>query len=1172
MRDVMVLLEYQCQSVGTRITESLMGYIRATTAPTAFTGRFSSRDMESFCDRHGFIERPTDYAGPGMAQFRLPWTSRVIPHRSRPFRPHASSRALPAQLAPIRLRVIDRPTRHLYHSAAMNQSKCKGHTMRIPAAVVSSCLVLMTGNLAICQATPPTSETAWTATADPMPNMVAGGTMPGTISQAVSGSLVFPQYYGYYILDSTKTNERTAARQVKDIRTGRPAGRATEELARDRNLVISGDGKWLAGLGIEVINGKVQARVLIVNARTGKRHKTIALGDAGSWVDWMCFLANGKIALADGRTTLQVFDINSGAQVWIDEGFERQCRESLTVSPGGKYLAYCIRHASGQLSVIVRETAKGTQVGRIGPVPATAAGSSVRPSAATNGLRYSRDGKLLAGLFSADSTPYVVCWDATTGQRVSLTPIPEDLARRIRTGYGMDACNLEWLDQNAGWLIYGRLIVDRKLGKPLHLLPQVPNAAGKLRWRVLDDRHILSLTRSMPGKLFSEPLPSELLAKAAAAIAAGRSPDDPGLPKATAGQIDGAAEWTGVGKTTVAWTYRPTPVAPMTFTIGRQVNVPIRQHKLGILWARGGAGKAIATYKYGFDSDLPAMGGNFLIDFATGSVRALDFAGGARAVAISDDARLGLFCMRTKDGIRLDVHDLEAGKHVAGWTPQRKRRSPTAIRIRNARFVVGGNVLVYDDSHEATLWAPKTGRAIATWRAALGEALLLTADGRYLFDPTRNRLLDLTNGNEAGRLAIPAGVHSTSAAFSPDGSRLATLVESKGVSKLQVWDLATGELANDILISVRRGRLRWCGRELILVADSVIALPSGRIAWLYSGIDGAALPAGSDPQRGDHACVLVTVGSHTQTAVALRATPNRRESVAIASQAKGPAPKPLIQAGMTVSIALTGSVPVEIITSARRSLTTKLEAAGFTVADSQPILLCINADMSETGKTTAYTTFGRARNTVIRDKEAKMTTTWKINGKSVHAGRSTARNAASGRISRPKDQSLQEYLDNRLWNAIKATLGGNNVPMVVWPAGQAKTIGKTVLAARPIDATKPPVVTVRPSATTGNTATATAKALFEKLSKGPKVDREALGQLAGQTTEVSGDVISRLATLTQDPDAKRRRHAALVLGEIGPPAKAAMPALKALKTDPDRWVVMMARAALRKISAVPTGH
>lgn len=71
VQDLIVLPEYQSKGIGSRILETLTGYvesIKKTNTEMMFC-LMCAKGREKFYKKHGFIERPTDDLGPGMIQY-----------------------------------------------------------------------------------------------------------------------------------------------------------------------------------------------------------------------------------------------------------------------------------------------------------------------------------------------------------------------------------------------------------------------------------------------------------------------------------------------------------------------------------------------------------------------------------------------------------------------------------------------------------------------------------------------------------------------------------------------------------------------------------------------------------------------------------------------------------------------------------------------------------------------------------------------------------------------------------------------------------------------------------------------------------------------------------------------------------------------------------------------
>lgn len=70
VQDVIVLSGHQRKGGGGMIMGALMDYIHRTARPTAFVALFASPSVTSWYARYGFVERPSEDWGPGMAFFK----------------------------------------------------------------------------------------------------------------------------------------------------------------------------------------------------------------------------------------------------------------------------------------------------------------------------------------------------------------------------------------------------------------------------------------------------------------------------------------------------------------------------------------------------------------------------------------------------------------------------------------------------------------------------------------------------------------------------------------------------------------------------------------------------------------------------------------------------------------------------------------------------------------------------------------------------------------------------------------------------------------------------------------------------------------------------------------------------------------------------------------------
>ncbi|WP_236261911.1 GNAT family N-acetyltransferase [Erysipelothrix aquatica] len=69
LKDVIVRKDYQRNGVGKILVDYALEYISTVACDNAYIGLMSTRGMESFYKRFGFIERPNDGLGSGMVMY-----------------------------------------------------------------------------------------------------------------------------------------------------------------------------------------------------------------------------------------------------------------------------------------------------------------------------------------------------------------------------------------------------------------------------------------------------------------------------------------------------------------------------------------------------------------------------------------------------------------------------------------------------------------------------------------------------------------------------------------------------------------------------------------------------------------------------------------------------------------------------------------------------------------------------------------------------------------------------------------------------------------------------------------------------------------------------------------------------------------------------------------------
>jgi len=69
IQDVIVVPEHQGKGIGALLMDSVMAYVRAHASLNTTVGLMSARGEESFYQKYGFINRPSETLGSGMTIF-----------------------------------------------------------------------------------------------------------------------------------------------------------------------------------------------------------------------------------------------------------------------------------------------------------------------------------------------------------------------------------------------------------------------------------------------------------------------------------------------------------------------------------------------------------------------------------------------------------------------------------------------------------------------------------------------------------------------------------------------------------------------------------------------------------------------------------------------------------------------------------------------------------------------------------------------------------------------------------------------------------------------------------------------------------------------------------------------------------------------------------------------
>ena len=626
------------------------------------------------------------------------------------------------------------------------------------------------------------------------------------------------------------------------------------------------------------------------------------------------------------------------------------------------------------------------------------------------------------------------------------------LDRRTRKSRTRSAWLVEWLDDNKGLLLWGAVVVDRKLARAAYVLPVKSAELARLPMlgrSIIDDNHVLQLAMPSPLQfsLVSEPLPVAEIAKAATAVAAGKAVDEVDMPEATTVDLPTVRELASLDGPAGAWKYQVDAAVRKRPSFSGRVVVPIAGISISVLAASELGGRCIAGPRL-YTVTQPKKTPTCLVDLSKRSVKAFPQTRGARGIAISPDGSRGLFSQTGQAGVRLDVWDLNGARHVVGWRVGPKRESQRGhYPFGFFGFLDNNRVVTINKTRDVIVYTLEPFRTIGKWTGFknIRVPLILSPTGKYMVRRRNYVLIDMQEYKPSGRLEVPTGYMLYDAVFTPNGLGLVGLCLKDSAALMVLWSMKNGSIVTKFPIpspSVVR-RMQWCGDGMVLVADCLVDLRAKRPVWKYNGLNNDTPTVGNQ--------LLLTHGStYTARELIPRDIPSQAELAAIKKRAGEPPVKPLIGPGTKVSVSFSCSGPADVVATARKRLTERLEKAGFAVAEGHPIRAVIQCTVKDTGRTVTFQSLGGSGGRqVVRLKEATVTSQWEIGGKVFALRKTSSGGARRGTVRLQRGQTASQYLEQRMWMMVSSGLSGGLLPTVVYPAWEKMVFGTTDLKAGP---------------------------------------------------------------------------------------------------------------------------
>lgn len=887
----------------------------------------------------------------------------------------------------------------------------------------------------------PSAPVSWTVEVDPAAHPVAferKADFQIPIPEHFGGdAVVFPSVTSPFVAVGNNWDDKKV-REVWNFVSQKRVGAISGIRIWGQNYRLSPDGVYFAftahgGKGPHVIDAAGA--------------KDLGEFELGSWIEVMEFAGSARLIASARDTNLKVWTLPSGELEREVPLPERLVKESLSVSPGGRYVAVCSA-ATHQVSVLDLNT--GQTAGVI-DVPLDADGHEMN----CKDLEFSPDGQEFAGLFERSNKWRLVVWDVAQGS------VADEFALADLNSLGSRGSELQWFPGRQRWLLKGRAILDRDSEAVVWTLPDLGPCL------VIDDNRILAKTKFGRRDVVAPyKLPESEIAKATEVIASGGTAADVGLPPVTTGDLDSLVS-IPLDEVGGVWAVQadpaPQPAAPL---LPQPVQLkPSAGQIKNMLLTRADAARAVLMYA-STAAARPTRNQNTsrpdrnpvwleVYDLLEGNrVDTLEIEFASELIAVSPSGQYAMMRLATT-GERVDVWDLTTKEHSVGWRPYQKLpgEDGAAIRVvgqqqgQTDRTVIGAAFI--DDTHVLTMNRKNT---IIMWELPACRAVYeiqnaskpgISPGGKYIVVSSGRgfRFFEALTGQPCGDLQSAGTLQC--AAFHPDGERFAVVFnDGKGVS-CTCWNLPRGEITDEFRLPTNGQILQWSGANyLLLNGDTLVDLQRKMVAWKYELPSGVRAPVSPDDQ---HWFLASRPGS---SAVYLAAAQLPEPKVSEYLEQNNVQPDYVIQPGETVTVMINLADPPghpNFRSRMYQNIIDKYKQSNITVQLNQRVELAFSMTHRNTGETHRYHMFGRPGDITISEQVVDCVATVKRDGEVVWEQKSRFSNAGGFFMRIPEGVGVDEYLRKQMWDSAANHYLNFTPPAYVFPKSAAEGLGHSLL-------------------------------------------------------------------------------------------------------------------------------
>ncbi len=752
------------------------------------------------------------------------------------------------------------------------------------------------------------------------------------------------------------SNDRDMVRELWDLRDQRRIGVIREPIPNINQLSLSPDGQLMAAFS----TGQ-DAKIDLWSFQTGKLAKQIDLKASFVSVYGLDFAGQDRlVASMPNEKGFVMWNALSGERLAKIDAYPTPMKDRYVISAGGSYLAF----AKDTDRVDIFDTRNGVLAGDL------RIDVGERWSSQIGAMAFSRDGEEFAVLLGRRENSHFLCWSMSTGELVAQHKLNDQFdLRSPASSSPARMIGIEWLPDERGWLVLGGAIVDRKRGGPIWVADSERYSLYPAYRKIVDAERMLVVSGERDTRVLELiDIPWQQIEESDRIVAMGGSVEDLGLPDVT------KADWSEPRDVSLArgdGNYAPAALAPLSVaaTAGK-VYYDASSMARTVVFSAAEAHRVLiggdpSDYKKRREDMVSSQAGHFadIFDLGTGQrIARFEPPFATELQDFSPSGRLGLFRdLKTKD--RIDVYDLESGKHQVGFRPYLDRGERFQRQVVWAEFVDDEHVLTRSQGGELVLWALDGCRA--EYLLATGPSPVFLDRGRRYFAMVNDgfvNIIEAKTGALSSQFNLPGTLRIAAASaivFRADGGRLAVLFYQEDERRLLAWDTSNVEPICDLTLPFQSFSMSWSDPDHIVVHGTqaprdiakgqrltLVNVATNRVEWNYQLALGA-LPTVAPEDR---FWSIVADPNRRGRQLLSFDLPDPKVQEVIAST---PVPKPMFGKDTRVALKVViGGMPDELPDrreredefdrSLREQYTGQLTSRGITVDDSSPVVFTVS--------------------------------------------------------------------------------------------------------------------------------------------------------------------------------------------------------------------------------------